>query len=101
MQQLVRKLVTEALAGNLQAARLVLLWVIGKPGEAHHPDAVEAMLAAEAQAATPPPPMSADREARERLAIRELAQEIRACRGIIPDPSALVETTGEDLDTPF
>jgi hypothetical protein len=46
MQQLVRTLVKAALAGNLGAARLVLLWILGKPSEAHHPDAVEAMAAA-------------------------------------------------------
>jgi hypothetical protein len=37
------------------------------------------------QAATPPPPISADREARERLAVVALAREIRACRGVIPE----------------
>jgi hypothetical protein len=38
----------------------------------------------------PPPPIPADREARERLAVRLLAQEIRACRGVIPASGAVV-----------
>jgi len=53
------------------------------------------MLAAETEAATPPPPMPADREARERLAVMELAREIRTLRGAIPDPGAVVETALE------
>jgi hypothetical protein len=32
MRALVRKLITEATGGNLQAARLVLLWVVGCQG---------------------------------------------------------------------
>jgi hypothetical protein len=101
MRALVRKLVTEATGGNLQAARLLLLWLIGKPSEAHHPDAVEAMLAAEVQAATPPPPLPVDPEARLDWAARELAQEMRACRGLIPEPGEAVEVALEDLDRPL
>jgi hypothetical protein len=96
MRAMVRKLVSQALEGNLQAARLVLLWIVGKPADAHHPDAVAAMLAAEAQAATSPPPMPADREACERLATRELAREIRACLGLIPAPGDAGEPALED-----
>jgi hypothetical protein len=98
MKTLVRKLITEATGGNLQAARLVLLWIVGKSAEAHHPDAIAAMAAAEAQAATPPPPLPADREACLDLAARELAAEIRARRGGLTDPSEAVETALEDRD---
>jgi hypothetical protein len=59
-------------AGNLQAACLLLLCVIGKPTDPVHPDAV-ACLVAEAQAATPPPSFSAGREARMDLVASEEA----------------------------
>jgi hypothetical protein len=95
MRRVVRTLITEATGGNLQAARLLLLWVIGKPDDAVHPDGIARLIAAEAQAATPPSPMPADREACLDLAARELAAEIRACRGLIPAPSEAVETTLE------
>jgi hypothetical protein len=89
-----------------------------------HPDGVAARLAAEAQAGDPAPPMPADREARmdltaepgedlsrtmARLADREarlnvaarvLAQEIRAARGLLPDPGAAVELAWEGRDPP-
>jgi hypothetical protein len=98
MRAVVRKLITEATGGNLQAARLVLLWIVGKPTDPHHPDAVAAMLAAEAQAVTLPSPMPADREACMELAAKVLAEEIRSCRGLIPAPGDAVETALEDLD---
>jgi len=142
MRALVRKLVQEATGGNLQAARLVLLWIVGRPADPHHPDAVETMEAAElanmrqgartdlrpsanvpevsqaeaapgnslnlgnkpisqTQAAASPPPLPADRAARERLAVRLLAEEIRESRRLGPEPGAVVETALEDLDTPF
>jgi hypothetical protein len=100
MRALVRTLITEATGGNLQAARLLMLWILGKPHEPIFPDAIAAMAAAEAQAAVPPPPLPADRQAREHLAVRLLAQEIRASRGLIPMPDAAAEPTLEDLDTP-
>jgi hypothetical protein len=108
MRRVVRKLVTEATGGNLQAARLLLLWVLGKPADPVHPDAVARLVAAEAQADQAPPPLPADREAcqdlaarpdtdlhrtlarladpeaRLNLVARALAQEIRAWRGVIP-----------------
>jgi hypothetical protein len=98
MQALVRTLVKEATGGNLQAARLLMLWILGKPHEPIFPDAITAMLAAEAQVADSPPPLPADREACLDLAARELAAEIRACRGGLTDPSEAVETALEDLD---
>jgi hypothetical protein len=98
MRRVVRKLITEATGGNLQAARLVVLWLVGKPTDPHHPDAVAAMIAAEAQAATPPSPLPPDREALEHLAARELAAEIRALRGAIPAPGAAVEPALADRD---
>jgi hypothetical protein len=100
MRALVRKLITEATGGNLQAARLVLLWIVGKPGDAVHPDGIAAMLAAEAQAAVPPPPLPADPEDRMNLAVMDLAKEIRTLRGGLTNPSEAVKTTWEGLDTP-
>jgi hypothetical protein len=38
MRRVVRRLITEAAEGNLQAARLLLLWVLGKPDDPVHPD---------------------------------------------------------------
>jgi hypothetical protein len=95
MRCVVRKLVTEATGGNLQAARLLLLWVIGKPDDAVHPDGIARLIAAEAQAATPSQPMPDDREACMDLAAMELGREIRALRGAIPAPALA------DVDTPF
>jgi hypothetical protein len=100
MQALVRTLVKEATGGNLQAARLLMLWILGKPPEPIFPDAIAAMLAAEAQAAAPPQPIPADPEDRMNLAVMELAEEIRTLRGGRTDPSEAVETALEDLDTP-
>jgi hypothetical protein len=99
MRRVVRTLVTEATGGNLQAARLLLLWIVGKPTDPVHPDAVEHLIAAEAQADQAPPPLPADREAwldtdlhrtldqltdpeaRMDAAARALGREIRALRG--------------------
>jgi hypothetical protein len=80
LQAIVRMLMEKAKGGDLVAAKLILLWAIGRPSDPVHPDSIAAMLAAEAQTATPPPPLPADREARERLAVRELAREICAAR---------------------
>lgn len=55
MRALVRTLITEAAGGNLQATRLVLLWIVGRPVDPHHPDAIAAMEAAAEHAAAPPP----------------------------------------------
>jgi hypothetical protein len=96
MTNLCQMLIKKALAGDLVAARWALLFLIGKPGEPVWPDAIAAMEAAEAQAATPPLP--ADPEARLDRAARALAAEIRAARGELPDPSQAVEAALEDLD---
>jgi hypothetical protein len=89
MRRVVRTLVTEATGGNLQAARLLLLWVLGKPDNPVHPDGIAAMLAAEAQADPVPPPLPAAREADLDFAARELAQEIIALRGLPPIPGGV------------
>ena len=89
MRRVVRKLITEATGGNLQAARLLLLWVIGKPDDAVHPDFVARLAAAEAQADQAPPPRPAAREADLDFAARELAQEIIALRGLPPTPGGV------------
>jgi hypothetical protein len=112
MRRVVRKLVTEATGGNLQAARLLLLWVIGKPSDPVHQDFVARLVAAEAQADHASPPLPADREACQNLAARPgtdlsrklerladpeahmdlaaraLAAEIHALRGATPEPGA-------------
>jgi hypothetical protein len=85
----------KALAGNLVAARWALLCLIDKPGTAVWPDAIAAMDAATAQAAVPPSPRPADRDARLDLVARALAEEIRTCRGALPAPVLA------DVDTPF
>jgi hypothetical protein len=100
MRTVVRTLVSQAQEGNLQACRLLMLWILGKPHDAIHPDAIQAAVeAAEAQASEPLP-LPADCEARLDLVARQLAQDMRRKRRGGPDPGALVETT-EDLDTPF
>jgi hypothetical protein len=85
IQAIVRTLIEKAKAGDLVAAKLILLWAIGRPADAHHPDAVAAMVAAEAQAAAPPLPLPPDVDARMDLVARALAVEIRAARGVIPE----------------
>jgi hypothetical protein len=118
MRRVVRQLVTEATGGNLQAARLLLLWVLGKPADAVHPDGIAAMLAAEAQADQAPPPRPAarevhldvdlhrtlerltDPEARLDAAARALAAEIRTLRGAITAPGAAAEPALERFDPP-
>jgi hypothetical protein len=91
-------LIGKALAGDLVAARWALRFLIGKPGKAVWPDAIAAMDAATAQAAVPPSPRPADRDARLDLVAMELAREIRASRGLIPVPGGVVETALEDRD---
>jgi hypothetical protein len=84
-----------------------LFWVLGKPDNAVHPDAIARLIAAEAQADQAPPLLPAEREARldaelhrelERLtdpearldlAVRALGQEIRAYRELTPAPSGV------------
>ena len=92
-----------------------------QPDNAVHPDAIARLIAAEAQAADPYPPLPADRKARQDLAAgpgidlyrtlerltdpearlnvaaRALAQKIRALRGSIPAPGA-GEAALEDHD---
>jgi hypothetical protein len=97
-RRVARTLITEAAGGNLQAARLLLLWVLGKPDDPVHPDGIAARLAAEAQAGDPSPPLPADREAHMDLAAWALAAEIRALRGVLPDPGAVVGPALEDHD---
>jgi hypothetical protein len=116
MRRVVRKLITEATDGNLQAARLLLLWVLGKPDDAVHPDGIARLVAAEAQADQTPPPLPAEREtcldadlhrelarltdpeARLDVAARALAAEIRVLRGAMPDPGAVVGPALKDCD---
>jgi hypothetical protein len=84
-----------------------LFWVLGKPDNAVHPDAIARLIAAEAQADQPPPPRPAeweawpnadlhqelarltDPEARLNLAARALGREIRILRGLAPVPSGV------------
>jgi hypothetical protein len=107
MRRVVRKLITEAAGGNLQAARLLLLWVLGKPDDAVHPDGVTRMVAAAAQADQTPPPLPTARETyldadlhrtlegltnpedRLNVAAQALAHDIRALRGMTPAPGGV------------
>jgi RecB family exonuclease len=122
MRRVVRTLVTEATGGNLQAARLLLLWVLGKPSDPVHPDAVEHLIAAEAQADQAPSSLPtereagldlavgpdtdlhrelerlADPEARLDLAARALAAEIRILRGMTTVPGGIDLPALEDHD---
>jgi hypothetical protein len=79
IQAIVRMLIDKATAGDLVASKLVLLWAIGRPPDPQHPDAVAAVTAA-AEAHTAPAPLPADHAARTHLAVRELAEAIRAAR---------------------
>jgi hypothetical protein len=112
----VRTLVEKAKAGDLVAAKLLLLWGIGRPSDPVFPDAIARLAAAEAQAdqAPPPPPAAreayldadlhrelarlADPEARLDLAARALGREIRALRGMIPVPGGVDLPALEDHD---
>jgi hypothetical protein len=116
MRRVVRTLITEAAGGNLQAARLLLLWVIGKPDDPVHPDGIARLVAAEARADRLSPSLPAEREAHldtdlhselERLAdpearlnvaARALAAEMRVLRGAMPDPGAIVGPALKDRD---
>jgi hypothetical protein len=118
MRRVVRTLVTEATGGNLQAARLLLLWVIGKPDDPVHPDGVARLVAAEAQTDNSPP-LSAEREAcldadlhrtlarltdpeaRMDAAARALGREIRILRGLPPIPGGIGVPALGDLDRPL
>jgi hypothetical protein len=111
-----RTLITEAAGGNLQAARLLLLWVLGKPDDPVHPDGIARLVAAEARADRLSPSLPAEREAHldtdlhselERLAdpearlnvaARALAAEMRVLRGAMPDPGAIVGPALKDRD---
>jgi hypothetical protein len=118
IRAIVRTLVEKATAGDLVAAKLVLLWAIGRPDDPVHPDGVARQIAAEAQAGDPPPSLPAEREvhldaelhrtlarltdpeARLNVAARALAAEIRILRGAIPDPGTVVEPALGGLGRP-
>jgi hypothetical protein len=123
MRRVVRKLVTQATGGNLQAARLLLLGSLASRRSVP-PDSMARLVAAEAQADDAPPPLPADREACQDLAARPdtdlhrtlerladpearlnlvawaLAQEIRAWRGVIPALGDAGEPALEGFDPP-
>jgi hypothetical protein len=102
IRAIVRTLVAKATAGDPVAAKLVLLWAIGRPADPVFPDAIARLAAVEAQADQAPPPRPAaweagrdadlhrelarltDPEARLNVAARALSQEIRILRGAIP-----------------
>jgi hypothetical protein len=96
IRAIVRTLVAKATAGDLVAAKLILLWGIGRPAEPVFPDAIARLAAAEAQPSDPPPPQPADREACMDLAARALAAEIRTLRGALPALGTVVEPILED-----
>jgi hypothetical protein len=98
LQVIVRTLVEKAKAGDLVAAKLILLWAIGRPDDQVHPDGIARLVAAEAQAADLSPPLPDDHEARMALAARALAEEIRALRGVMPAPGGVGVPALEDRD---
>jgi hypothetical protein len=116
IRAIVRTLVAKAKAGDLVAAKLILLWAIGRPADPVFPDAIARLAAAEAQAAATSPPLPAEQEARldtdlhrtlEQLtdpearlnvAARALAKDIRALRGEIPAPGGAGELALEGRD---
>jgi hypothetical protein len=86
LRALARRLITQAKEGNLAATKLLLLWLLGKPGEAVNPDPPPppALLTLP----DPAPPGGAlslgmpslpldDRRQRERQAVAELLRDIR------------------------
>lgn len=103
IQAIARKLIEKAKAGDLVASKLILMWAIGRPADPVFPDAIAAMLAAEAQVSEPLP-LPVDHEARLDLVARQLAQDMRRERRGGPDAGTTVssvETVLEDLDAPF
>jgi hypothetical protein len=116
IRTIVRTLVAKAKAGDLVAAKLILLWGIGRPDDPVHPDGVARLAAAEARADQRPPSLPAEREAHldtdlhrelERLAdpearlnvaARALAAEIRILRGLAPAPGGVDWPTLADQD---
>jgi|Tabmets5t2r1_1033131.scaffolds.fasta_scaffold104899_1 hypothetical protein len=84
IRAIVRTLVAKATAGDLVAAKLILLWAIGRPDDPVHPDGVAARLAAQTGDVPQPQPLPDDREARLDFAARELAAEIITLRGQLP-----------------
>jgi hypothetical protein len=97
LQALARHLITQAQGGNLAATKLLLLWLLGKPGEAVNPDPPLPPAVPALTDTTPPdgalspwmlnlPPD--DRRQRERHAVAELLRDVRS---MIPE-------NREDLD---
>jgi hypothetical protein len=104
----------DAADGNPQAARLLLVYVVGQPTDPVHPDAIARQAAAEAQADQAPPPLPAEREAcldadlhrtlarltdpeaRLHAAARALAEDIRVLRGLTTVPGGAGEPALED-----
>jgi hypothetical protein len=111
VRAIVRTLVEKAKAGDLVAAKLVLLWAIGWPDDPVHPDGVAARLAAETNQALSPLPANPETlldadlhrelerltepEARLNLAARALAEDIRVLRGMRPAPGGVGEPAHE------
>jgi hypothetical protein len=86
LQALARHLITQAKGGNLAATKLLLLWLLGKPGEAVNPDPPLPPAIPPLTDTTPPAgalsPWAAnlppdDRRQRERQAAAELLRDVR------------------------
>jgi hypothetical protein len=97
LQALARHLITQATGGNLAATKLLLLWLLGKPGEAVNPD--PPLTPAIFPLTDPAPPEGSqapwlsnllpdDRRQRERRAVAELLRDVRT----------IITEDGDDLD---
>jgi hypothetical protein len=86
LQALARHLITQAKGGNLAATKLLLLWLLGKPGEAVNPEPPLPPDVPTLTDTTPPGealspwmpnlPLD-DRRQRERRAVAELLRDVR------------------------
>jgi hypothetical protein len=107
LQALAHQLITQAQGGNLAATKLLLLWLLGKPGEAVNPDPPLPPVLPALPDPTPPagalsswmsnlPPD--DRRQRERRAAAELLRDVRM---MIRDDREDLDEAPEGEETPF
>jgi hypothetical protein len=92
IRAIVRTLVEKAKAGDLVAAKLVLLWAIGRPSDPVFPDAIARQIAAEAQGDQRPLPLPAEREV-------HLDAELHRTLARLTDPEACLNVAGRALAT--
>ena len=107
LQALARHLITQAKGGNLAATKLLLLWLLGKPGEAVNPNpplppAIPPLSDTTPTAGAQAPWLSSfppdDQRRRERQAVAELLRDVRT---MIRDDREDLDEAAEGEEDPF